>query len=88
MHHNSHAMHCQVAHYERSIKAHRALAPPPKAVVYHVFSNGGFLFMGALLRGVSRGLVAEEALGNVSGIIIDSAPGVINEGKTVRVASL
>eukprot|EP00242_Pyramimonas_sp_CCMP2087_P011231 CAMPEP_0198213626 /NCGR_PEP_ID=MMETSP1445-20131203/28975_1 /TAXON_ID=36898 /ORGANISM="Pyramimonas sp., Strain CCMP2087" /LENGTH=233 /DNA_ID=CAMNT_0043888297 /DNA_START=389 /DNA_END=1087 /DNA_ORIENTATION=+ len=68
-----------VAHYERAIKAHRASAPAPKAVVYHVFSNGGFLFMGALLRGVSRGLVAEEALGNVSGIIIDSAPGVINE---------
>eukprot|EP00959_Pyramimonas_sp_CCMP1952_P040952 856465-Pyramimonas_sp.AAC.1 len=36
--------------------------------------------MGALMRGVAKGLVSEEALGDVKGIIIDSAPGVINAG--------
>mmetsp|Transcript_16763 Transcript_16763/g.36442 ORF Transcript_16763/g.36442 Transcript_16763/m.36442 type:complete len:352 (-) Transcript_16763:324-1379(-) len=73
-----------VAQYEREVKAHRESAPPPKAVVYHVFSNGGFLFMGALMRGVAKGLVSQEALGNVSGIIIDSAPGVINADMAAR----
>jgi len=58
--------------------------PQPPRVIYHVFSNGGFLFLGALIRATQMGLVPEWVLGSPSGIIIDSAPGEISVDMAAR----
>lgn len=52
--------------------------------VYHVFSNGGFLFLSAVLLNQKRGLLPPGLLGEPKGIIIDSAPGDITAEMAVR----
>eukprot|EP00241_Pyramimonas_parkeae_P012342 CAMPEP_0114230742 /NCGR_PEP_ID=MMETSP0058-20121206/3639_1 /TAXON_ID=36894 /ORGANISM="Pyramimonas parkeae, CCMP726" /LENGTH=300 /DNA_ID=CAMNT_0001341977 /DNA_START=211 /DNA_END=1113 /DNA_ORIENTATION=- len=73
-----------VREFAQLVEKRRAQHPPPRKVVYHVFSNGGFLFLSSLIRATSKGLVPADAFGTPDGIIIDSAPGVITSDMAAR----
>jgi hypothetical protein len=53
--------------------------------VYHVFSNGGFLFLSAVLLNQKRGAICKNLVGGEpKGIIVDSAPGDITPDMAAR----
>lgn len=57
----------------------------PQDTVYHVFSNGGFLFLSAVLLNQKRGAICKNLVGGEpKGIIVDSAPGDITPDMAVR----
>ena len=53
--------------------------------MYHVFSNGGFLFLSAVLLNQKRGAICKNLVGGEpKGIIVDSAPGDITSEMAAR----